>query len=255
VTTTPETWEDTLLGDRVRLIQPISGYRAAIDPVLLAAAVPAASGERILDLGCGTGAASLCLAARMPDVHVIGLERTEDVAKLAGCNVRINAMDDRVDVVVGDVTSPPTVCAAEDFDHVMINPPFVAIGHGRASPDPAKAASTVDDAGIEAWLTAARGALKPRGTVTLVHRADRLDGILAAFTGFGGIIVYPLWPRADGQPAKRLLVRGVKGSRAPLTLAAGLILHEADGTYSAPAEAVLRAAAAIDLKRPDAKAP
>jgi tRNA1(Val) A37 N6-methylase TrmN6 len=240
-----ETTEDALLGGRVVLRQPARGYRAAIDPVLLAAALPAKPGERVLDLGCGAGAAALALAARLPAVRVTGLERDPDLARLCRANIAANAMAERVTVLAGDLLDPPAEIAAGGFDHVMANPPYLEPGRADLSPDPGRrSANAEDEAALADWVAAALAAVRRKGWVTLIHRADRLDALIAAFAGrAGAITILPLWPKA-GAPAKRLILRARKGVRSPARLLPGLILHE-NGEYTAAAEAVLRAAAPL----------
>jgi tRNA1(Val) A37 N6-methylase TrmN6 len=133
--------------------------------------------------------------------------------------------------------------AAGPFDLAMANPPYLPAGRGSRPPHAGKAAAHVEEADPTLWVAAMLGVLKPRGTLTLIHRADRLDALLAALAGrAGAIVVFPLWPKA-GRPARRIIVRARKGARTPLTLAAGLVLHEVDGGYTAAADAVLRGAA------------
>jgi tRNA1(Val) A37 N6-methylase TrmN6 len=237
--------EDCLLGGRVRIAQPADGYRAAIDPVLLAAFVPARSGERVLDLGAGAGAASLCLAARVPGVRVEGIERDAATMDLARANAARNAFAPPPTFVLGDVAALADGFERA-FDHVMANPPFLEAAAATAPRDGRRAAAHVEgEADLEGWIAAMARAARHRGTISLVHRADRLDAVLAALRRHaGGIVVLPLWPKA-GRPAKRVLVRGVKGSRASLVLAPGLVLHAEDGAYTAAADAVLRDAQAL----------
>lgn len=239
------TTDDRLLGGRVLLTQPASGYRAAIDPVLLAAAVPAAAGERVLDLGCGVGTAMLCLAVRVPGVFVTGLERQADLAGLAAGNVAANGLAQRARVVRGDVATLEGL-AAERFDHVMMNPPFLAAGSGTRSPDPGRGLSTTEgEADLALWVDAAHRALVPRGWLTLIHRADRVDTVLAALTSrHGAVSLLPLWPKA-GQPARRVIVRARKGVRSPAAVQPGLVLHGQDGAYTPAARRVLEDAAAL----------
>ena len=253
--TTPETGtelggvtQDALLGGRVRLCQPAEGYRAAIDPVLLAAAVPARAGERVLDLGCGAGAAALCLLARVPGVEVTGLELQAPLARLAAANAELNGLAGRFAVVEGDILRPPPALAADGFDRVMLNPPYLAAGANRSPGGSARALATHEgDAGLGDWLETALALLKPKGGLLVIHRADRLDALLADLRGRAGDIrVFPLWPAA-GRPAKRVLVAARKSVAGPLVLAAGLVLHAADGSFTPEAEAVLRAAAALEL--------
>ena len=244
----PEITEDAFLGGRLRLRQPAAGYRAAIDPVLLAAAVPAAAVERIADLGCGVGTAGLCLLARVSGATVTGLELQPELAILAQQNAEANGCGDRLTIAVGDVARPPSAFEAGRLDHVMLNPPYLDPGAVRAPALEQRRIATVEgEPPLEAWLTQALVLLRPRGSLTVIHRADRLDRLLAALAGnCGDLAVFPLWPRR-GEAAKRVLVQGRKGTGAPLRLLPGLVLHEAGGTYTAEAEAVLRDAAALAL--------
>lgn len=239
---------DGVLGGRLRIRQPAAGYRAAIDPVLLAAAVPARAGERVLDAGCGVGTAGLCLAVRVVGVRVSGIDLQRDLVALAAASARDNGLAERVDFMAGDLLRPPPRLAAGTFDHVMANPPFAAAGRGHPPPDPAKAAAAVEgEARLADWLRFCLVMVRPKGSVTIVHRADRLDELLALMRqGLGELTVFPLWPggapAADGRarPAKRVIVSGRKGVAAPLSLLPGLVLHAADGAYTEAAERVLR---------------
>lgn len=236
--------EDALLGGRVRLRQPVKGYRAAIDPVLLAAAVNPAQGAAVLEVGCGTGAALLCLAVRRPDLRLTGLEKLPQAAALARENLTLNNLADRVEVLEGCLLAPPVELAAQTFDHVMMNPPYLAADRASPPPDPWKAAANVEgDARLVDWIAFARARLRPKGVLTLIHRADRLDEILAALAGdFGGVTVFALWPRL-GQDAKRVIVRATKGVKTPARLAAGLALHDEAGGYTTAATPLLNGAA------------
>lgn len=245
------TSEDTLLDGRVRLAQPRRGYRVAIDPVVLAAAVPAQGGELVLDAGAGTGAASLCLAVRVPDCRIVGLELERGLQRLARDNVAANGLAQRVEMLAGDLRRPPPRLVRASFDHVMTNPPHLAAGAATASPAATRAAAHIEtDLDLEAWLAGCLAMLRPGGRLTMIHRADRLAGILAALEGrIGELVVFPLWPSADGRPAKRVLIRGRKGSKAPLRLLPGLVLHAPDGGFTPTAEAVLRHGRALDPTR------
>ncbi len=240
--------EDRLLGGRVLLRQPISGYRAAIDPVLLAAAVAAAPAARVVELGCGVGAAMLCLAARRADLVVTGVERDNSLVTVARDNIAVNGWSTRLNVVVSDVRYARAVVPRENIDGVMMNPPFLEAARADPSPQPDKRAATVEsDTTLADWIDAGLSLLEPGGTLTLIQRADRLGEALAALRRrAGAVVVFPLWPKA-GEPAKRVLVQARLGRRTPLTLAAGLVLHEADGQYTAAAQSVLRDGAALAL--------
>jgi tRNA1(Val) A37 N6-methylase TrmN6 len=240
--------EDRLIGGRVRLCQPAKGYRAAIDPVFLAAAMTVEPDETVLDLGCGVGAAGLCLLARQPLARVTGLELQAGMADLARRNGDANGHPpDRFKIVEGSALSPPPELTGGGFAHVMTNPPFQPPGRGTAPPEGSKALAHVESAGdLAAWVKAAARLLAPKGRLWVIHRADRLEELLAAFAGrgLGEVRVLPLWPK-PGRAAGRVIVAARKGSRTPFALLPGLVLHRDDGGYSPAAEAVLREAAAI----------
>ena len=239
---------DGLLGGRIALAQPAGGYRAAIDPVLLAASVPAAATGRLLDIGAGVGAAALCFAWRAPGASVLGLELQPELARLGQANVARNKMQSRVAILHGDLLRPPGDITAEPFDHVIANPPYLPAARADAPPNPAKAAANVEGEAVLAdWIGFALRMTRAKGAITLIHRADRLDEILSLLHGrAGGIVVFPLWPK-PGREAKRVLVRARPGLRAPMRLAAGLVLHQDDGAYTPEALAILRDGAALAL--------
>jgi tRNA1(Val) A37 N6-methylase TrmN6 len=244
----PAFTEDRLLGGRVRLRQPASGYRVAIDPVFLAASVPAEPHQTILDVGCGAGAAMLCLAARVPQSRIVGLETQRDLVRLAGDNAILNCMEARVSAMIGDLLHAPPRLSPGAFDHVMANPPYLERGQANALASPGRAEATIEGAAdLAAWVRFALAMARPKGSVTFIHRADRIDALLAEIAGRAGeVVVYPLWP-AQGKPAVRVLVRARKQITAPARLAPGLILHEADGRLSGAAEGVLREGRGLDL--------
>jgi tRNA1(Val) A37 N6-methylase TrmN6 len=238
--------EDALLGGRIRLRQPRDGARVAIDPIFLAAAVPAEPHHLVLDIGCGAGAAALCLAARVPQCRVVGIDLQRDLVRLAADNAALNGMEGRVSAIVGDLLQPPPRLSPGMFDHVMANPPFTPRGHGTPAANPAKAAATIEgEADLGDWVRFAIAMLRGRGTATFIHRADRIDALLGHLAGrVGEVVVFPLWPGA-GRDAVRVLVRCRKQIAAPARLMPGLVLHEADGRFTAAAEAVLRDGAAL----------
>jgi tRNA1(Val) A37 N6-methylase TrmN6 len=233
---------DRLLGGRVSLRQPARGYRVAIDPVLLAAAVPAAAGERVLDAGAGSGAAALCLAVRVPGCKVVGIELQRALQQIAAANVVQNDLGERVAMLAGDLVRPPPGLAWGSFDHVMTNPPHLAAATASASPLAERAIAHVEGAApLSLWLQRCVRMLKPAGILTVIHRAERVGEILTVLGEcLGALVVFPLWPGEPHRAAKRVLVQGRKGSRAPLALLPGLVLHQPDGRLSAAAEAVLR---------------
>jgi tRNA1(Val) A37 N6-methylase TrmN6 len=233
---------DAFLCGRLHLWQPKKGYRAATDPVILAAACPARAGERVLDLGCGAGAASLCLAARVPGVQLAGLELQPAYATLA----RRNAAENRVEMQVecGDLAQMP-VALRRDFDHVIANPPYYPAG-GTPSPNAARATALQVDTPLGDWVQAAARRLAPGGWLTLICGADGLPAVLAAMgTKMGSASVLPLQPR-EGRAALRIVLRARKGGKGAFQLLAPLVLHQGlahDGdreNYTPRASAVLR---------------
>jgi tRNA1(Val) A37 N6-methylase TrmN6 len=230
---------DTLLDGRVKIAQPADGYRVAVDAVLLAAAVDAGPGQRVLDLGCGVGSAALCLAWRQPHISVLGLDREPVFLACAAANAVANGMETRVSFHAGDVLDPPSFIRAA-FDHVMLNPPYLKAGSATVSAHPLKAAATAEgSATLPDWIACAHGALKPHGMLTMIHRADRLGDCLAALGGFGGVTVLPIHPKV-GTGAKRILIQAIAGSREPVLILSGFVLHEADGRFTAAADEILR---------------
>lgn len=239
--------EDTLLGGRVRLRQPKGGYRAAIDPVLLAASVPAQPGEHVLDLGTGTGAAALCLMARRPGIRITGVEIEPSIADLATENARLNQIDCDFEVRLGDLTKDDSFSHA-NFDHVMANPPFHDAARQRLSAIRPKAhANAFAREALGQWIDVGLKRLRTGGTLTLIHKPERLGDILGALARRAGrVIVLPIAPRTD-MPAARVIVQAVKGRRTPLALLPAIVLHEADGRFRPEIDAVLRGAEALRL--------
>lgn len=244
----PAFTEDRLLGGRIRLRQPAAGYRAAIDPVFLAAAVPAEPNEVVLDVGCGAGAAMLCLASRVAQCRVVGLEMHRDLVRLAGDNTILNGMETRISVMIGNLLQPPPRLSPGAFDHVMANPPYNERDRSVTPSVAGRAEATIEgEADLGAWVRFALAMVRPKGTITLIHRADRIDALLAEIAGRAGeVVVYPLWAGED-RPASRILVRARKQISAPARLAHGLVLHRPDGRLTDGAEAVLREGKGLDL--------
>ncbi|QDL90630.1 methyltransferase [Paroceanicella profunda] len=247
---------DAFLDGRLMLWQPRDGYRAATDPVLLAAAVPAVAGARVLDLGCGVGAAGLCLATRVPGLEVHGLELQPLYADLA----RRNAAEAGLELTLhdGDLADPPASLRTLSFDHVISNPPYFAPGSPAAS-DPGRDRANRESATpLALWVDAALRRLRPGGRLTFIQRAERLPEILGALgTRAGHACVLPVTAR-EGRAAGRVIVTARKGGRGPFRLLAPLVMHDGarhlrDGAdFSAAALAVLRDAAPLDLPESDA---
>jgi tRNA1(Val) A37 N6-methylase TrmN6 len=238
--------ENRVLDGRVRLLQPERGYRAGVDAALLAAACDAADGARVLEAGCGGGAAMLAAAARRPLTHFTGVERDPAAAELARRSVALNGLSERVEVLEGDVAQRFQVLDRAPFDAVMANPPFFDDPAALRAPAPARRGAWMADDGLGAWIGFLLKAVREGGTVTVIHRADRLADILALLAPKAGSVqVRPVHPFAD-TAAKRVLVRAVKTGRAPLQLLPPLVLHDRNGgQHTVETEAILRGRAAL----------
>lgn len=240
---------DSLVGGRVRLDQGGAGLRATIEPVLLAAAVPAKDGEVVLDAGTGIGTAALCLLARVPGVRAVGVERDPAQAARAAANAALNGWAERFTVVAGDIADRATARrAAADgpFAHAMANPPWFA-GGPEPEHEPRRAAKHLQGAGLEAWIGFLARRVRPRGSVLLILPPGLLPEALDRFarSGIGSPSIFPLWPR-QGEPARRVILAGRKGGRAACRILPGLVLHGVDG-FTPEAEAVLRHGAGLSL--------
>ena len=238
-----------LLGGQLMMLSTEGGYRAAIDPVLLAAAVPAAKGDQILDVGCGTGAAALCLATRVSGTQITGLDQQETLIELAWEITQMNGLAARVQFHCGDLLHVEKHFKLAAFDHVMTNPPHHKKGSGNLSPDPLNAAANFEgDAVLEDWVVFCFEMVKEGGSVTFVHRYDRLDELVELMARQGrAVTVYPLWPKETGKRAKRVLVQTRKGISGDIRIADGMILHSNDDEYTTTVHAILREAGALKL--------
>ncbi len=238
-----ETSDDRLLGGRVLLRQPVQGFRAGLDALLLAAFVPAAPGQRVLEAGCGSGAVFLCLAARVPGLSVTAVEREASMAALARGNAAANGV--AAEVIEADVADAAIARALAPCDHAFANPPYWP--GGTPPPGPVRRAATHEGgAGLAAWAAFLAASLRAGGTLSLVLPAARFDAGVSALraAGCGSVTLLPVAPRAD-VPAKRVLLRARRGGRGPARLLPALVLHEQDGGFTPAAQAVLRDAAAL----------
>lgn len=248
--------DDAFLGGSLRILQPKDGYRAGIDAVLLAAAAPVRVSRkaRVLDVGAGVGVVGLAVARRAPSTDVTLVERELLLAGLARGNIERNGLQARVRLVQADVSRrldelPELRADAESFDHVLANPPYNQQGAGTVSVEALKATANVMPGGnLARWARFMAAMARPGGSATMVHRADAIGEVLSAFAGrFGGLIVFPLYPR-EGKSAIRVLVQGVKGSNAPVELRPGLVLHDAGNRFRPEVEAILRQGAGLSLR-------
>lgn len=245
----PSTTDDGFLGGRLRILQPRVGYRAATDPVLLAAATPARPDQSVLELGCGVGVASLCLLARVPGLTAGGIERQAAYAALARRNAERNGLT--LTVTEADLAHLPKTMRALSFDHVIANPPYFRAGDGTNADDPGREAAFREETPLDQWIDAGLRRLVPGGWLTMIHLTDRLGDVLTALgSRAGSVAILPVAPRT-GRPASRVIVRARKGAKAPLTLLAPFVLHDGaehlrDGDdFSAAARAVLRDGASL----------
>ncbi|GJL97554.1 MAG: methyltransferase [Hyphobacterium sp.] len=229
----------TLLGGQVVANQVASGFRSGLDAVLLGASIQAQLNENLLEFGCGSGAATLVAAFHNADSRFDAFDIDPAMVDLAQSNIAANGWTDRIGVCPGDVAD---FAGASAMDQVFFNPPFFDDASVLASPSEGKRrAYLAGNTPLESWLKRANQVLKPKGRLTLIHRADRLDDILVmSRKWFGDVVVKPIAPYAD-QSAKRVLVSARKGVKGRLTLLSPLVLHDgSDRQYTEEAEAVLR---------------
>ena len=214
---------DEYLGGKLKVLQPKIGYRAGVDPVLLAASVPAKSGQSVLELGCGVGVASLCLSARIAGLGLTGLEIQADYAELARRNAEANNMN--MNIVVGDLAEMPMDLRQSSFDHVIANPPYFLRDRSVTAANEGRETAMGEDTPLDDWVKAAAKRLASKGTATFIHRAERLGDLLASMTGrLGSIQVLPLVPRRE-RDARLIILRAKKGGRAPLRLHDSFLMH------------------------------
>jgi len=241
---------DGFLGGALKVWQPRRGYRAAMDPVLLAASVPAMPGQSVLELGCGVGVASLCLGHRVPSLRQVGVELQHPYADLARRNAAENGI--ALQVIEADLARLPPELRAQSFDHVIANPPYFPFAGGTAAVDPGRETAQREATPLAIWIDTGLKRLSPVGLLSVIQSADRLADILAAIGSRGAITILPIAGRV-GRDAGRVIVQARKGSRAPLRLCAPLVLHEGEkhsgdrDSHSNLAAAILRHGAALSL--------
>jgi tRNA1(Val) A37 N6-methylase TrmN6 len=244
-----ETSEDAALGGRLVLRQPLRGHRFGHDAILLAAATAASAGDHVVELGAGVGAAGLALTRRIEGLIVTLVDIDPDLTDLARHNAERNGLGEFVRAVCLDVAAPASAfaaarLAAETADCVLMNPPFNPADNPSAEATRRRAHVALGNA-LRQWVGTAARLLRPAGALTLIWRADGLAEVLAALASdFGAMSLLPVYGR-PGAPAIRIIVRAIKGNRAPLTLHPGLLLTDADGKPTGAAEAVLRRGAAL----------
>lgn len=243
-----ELTQDAFLGGRLTLWQPKQGYRAGVDPVLLAASVAARAGQSVLDVGCGAGAAALCLGRRVDGLDLHGLELQPRYAALAARNARDNGLP--LALHEGDVAAMPAALKQRRFDHVITNPPYFDRASGTAARDAGRE-TALGHADLTGWLEACARRLAPKGWLTLICRAERVPELLAGLPAhIGSVALWPILPRR-GRAAQLVLMRARHGGRAPFALHAGLVMHDGAAherdaeSYTPEVRAVLRDAAPL----------
>ena len=239
-----ETIRDTIrggfLGGRLTLAQPKRGYRAGMDAALLAATCDARPGQRVVEAGCGVGAALLSAAVRRAESRFVGIERDAEALALCRGNIVANGLGGRVEALEGDVGMKLSALGLEPFDAALANPPFFDDADAIRGPAPEREGAWIAEGGLQAWTRFLLKAVREGGTITMIHRADRLADILALLCkGAGSFRVRPVHPFSD-EPAKRVVVRAVKTGKAPLVLLPPLILHDrSGGKHTAEADAIM----------------
>lgn len=249
ITLRDEVSSDGLIDGHIKLQQPLQGYRAGSDAVLLAAAVPVLGQQRILDAGAGVGAISVCLAYLNRQALVSGIDIQPDLVQLARRNAEQNGFDKRLDMVAGDITHPPPEILSKQFDHVVCNPPFYPAGRASKSPDPGKAVAHGEGlVTLAEWISFCVKRARPGGSISFIHRAERLPDILTGLSqaGAGDIRILPLWP-GPGRSAKRVIVQALAQRRGPAQLLSGITMHAADGSGTDDAQKLLRHGYRIDM--------
>jgi len=231
--------ESTVLGGRVRLLQFKTGLRAGLDAVMVAAAAPAKPGEHVLDAGCGTGAAGLCVMARVENTQLTGIDIQADLIMLAAQNVTLNGW--QAQFLIGDVRDKARL-PYNHFDHAVCNPPYNEQGTWYDTPDPVRSkqlGNQAGDARLADWIDCLHRSLKAQGSLSLIHRADHADKIIQALgTRFGGLELWPLHPH-EGEVASRIVIRALKNRKTPVKIYPGVILHEVGGGWTKRVDDIL----------------
>ncbi|MCB9963706.1 MAG: methyltransferase [Rhodospirillales bacterium] len=236
-----------LLDHKVRLFQPEQGFRTSQDAVLLAAACPAQGTQSVLDLGCGVGGASFCLLWREENLALTGIDIEPLYLDLARKNAELNhkhATFLHADTLHYRVDTP-----AQRFDHIICNPPFFQAGEHTASPILPTAAARgylQDNETLEGWIKSAFENLVSKGSLTLIHQADKTDEIIR-FLGkkFRSTEIIPIYTKPN-EPAKRVIIRSFKDRKSPCTLHPGITLHRPDRSLTASANRLLRDGATFE---------
>ncbi|MEY2991960.1 MAG: hypothetical protein RI946_1354 [Pseudomonadota bacterium] len=221
-----DTTTDDFLGGQLQIKQPLNGYRAGVDPILLAASVAAEAGQTVLELGCGVGVASLALGRRVSGVSITGIEIQPDYADLARENARTNGID--MTVVTADLEQMPLDVRQQSFDHVIANPPYFDRASSTSARDAGRERAMGEGTALHHWTTQAAKRLAPKGYAHFIFRADRLTALLGAIpASCGSVVITPIQPRM-GRDANLVIVHMRKGGRAATRLMAPILMHDGE---------------------------
>ena len=239
-----QTSDGGLLDGRLSYRQFRHGYRSGIEPVLLAAGVPARPGERVLEAGCGAGAGLMCLCARVEGLQGIGIEADPATAALARHNWDANGLGRLVlhQALLGEIPD-----GIGRFDHAMANPPWHPAGATASPLQRRDLARRARPGLLDEWIVGLATMLRPGGTLSLILPAGqhaRAGGLMCGIGGLGDVTLLPFWPKA-GRAAKIVLVQGRRGSRGDSVVLPGLVLHQDGGGFTEAAERILRQGRAL----------
>jgi tRNA1Val (adenine37-N6)-methyltransferase len=231
---------DSIYRGRLTLEQPAKSYRFGSDAMALAAALHAQPGQQVLELGCGVGAVLLAAQSRLPEVYFTGIERETAYTHLANKNIRHNRAQDYISIVQGDIADKELFKQLGSFDHVVANPPYYDTErHSAAEDDLRRVAHQHAPEDLGMWLQSANRFLKPKGSITMIHSVEKLDEIIQGLKKFcGAIRIFPLWPQQN-QSCKRIIIHALKGSKTPLSIMPGLIMHEQDRQLTKRADQII----------------
>ncbi|MDB5478297.1 MAG: methyltransferase, partial [Alphaproteobacteria bacterium] len=234
------TTHDSLYQGRCTLEQPAKAYRFGTDAMLLAASIHAKPREKVLELGCGVGAVLLAGHVRLPKTRFVGIEREAKYAELAQKNVERNKAGELVSIIKGDIADKALFKNLGSFDHVIANPPYYETGrHSGALGLLRRVARQHEPDDLEMWLQSANRFLKPKGSVIFIHSAEKLDELMVGLKKFcGAIRVFPFWPQ-EGQSCKRIIIHALKGSKTPLSIMPGIVMHQHNGAYTKRADEIV----------------
>ncbi len=241
-----EVTKDTFLGGQLNILQTKNGPRAGVDSVLLASSVEAKPGQRVLEAGIGSGVVSLCLAKRVGNLNVTGLEIQPELVKIVKENIDYNNLKDNFHIIEGDVTSSGNSWKAmglspDSFDHSYANPPFYDKAQVRHPNDQLKAQAHIyDNESLERWVRFLVAHTKPKGSITIIHLTETLGKLLSFMERrVGNIKIFPIYSK-QGQPASRILVQGIKSSKGPIHIMSGIVMHDETGKFTPGAVSILR---------------